>query len=290
MKLIRLLNSPYPTIQKRWSVVLSVSLFVTFFILVFQPFGLQRVSGAHRLFLFAGYGAVTFIVLVFNLFLVEAIFSNFFRERTRTLGKQIGWQLWMVFNIGLANYFYSICIFPDMGHNVRNLIVFQLFTLAIGIFPVTIITIITHNYLLRKNLQSASFLKKKVNFRGSQPESRSEYMNLVVESGKESVVIPSCQLMYIESIGNYAAVHWYNEGKEGKKILRTTLKQMLQQVVEYPFMIQCHRAFLVNLKNISDIKGNAQGYQLRLFNTDRMIPVSRSYIQSFNRSLLQVRS
>jgi len=42
--------------------------------------------------------------------------------------------------------------------------------------------------------------------------------------------------------------------------------------------MKCHRAFLVNIANIEQAKGNAQGLRLQLKHTDDEIPVSRNYI------------
>jgi DNA-binding LytR/AlgR family response regulator len=41
--------------------------------------------------------------------------------------------------------------------------------------------------------------------------------------------------------------------------------------------MRCHRAFIVNTKNVSHIEGNAAGYRLSLKSTENKIPVSRNY-------------
>ena len=290
MKLIRYLKNPYPPVRNKWRVILSVACFVFLFLLIFQPFGLQLVKTAHKFLLLSGYGVVTFVVLYLNLILVEGIFSGFFAEKNRTILKHIGWQLWILFSIGLANYLYSTLFINGINPTVRNVVYFQFFTLAVGIFPVILITSITHNYLLKKNMRSASFLKEIVRFPSDLPDRGTGFLELVAESGRESVTIPAGQLIFIESVGNYATVCWSEKEKPMKKMLRTSLKQLVKQVAEHSSIVQCHRAFLVNLEKISDLRGNAQGYQLILQGTERMVPVSRSFIPSFSQSFIQLRS
>jgi len=70
------------------------------------------------------------------------------------------------------------------------------------------------------------------------------------------------------------------DDKVGHKLLRSTIKQMEEQLKDHQSFIRCHRAYIVNMNQITNIEGNAQGYKLRLRKTDKDIPVSRTYIQA----------
>ena len=61
------------------------------------------------------------------------------------------------------------------------------------------------------------------------------------------------------------------------KTLRITLKQIKESLDELPVMVQCHRAFIVNLNFVISITNRSSGFQLQLFGTERQIPVSRSF-------------
>lgn len=44
-----------------------------------------------------------------------------------------------------------------------------------------------------------------------------------------------------------------------------------------PFIIRCHRAFLVNIRMVVKVDGNSQGYKLNLEGCEEDVPVSRAY-------------
>ncbi|MBN1197974.1 MAG: hypothetical protein JXA23_01390 [Bacteroidales bacterium] len=69
------LRQSYPMIENRWRIILPISLFITLFMIIFQPFGLADYEGSDKLLLLAGYGMVTFMVLCFNMFLIPARLS-----------------------------------------------------------------------------------------------------------------------------------------------------------------------------------------------------------------------
>jgi len=64
---------------------------------------------------------------------------------------------------------------------------------------------------------------------------------------------------------------------------RLPLKDFEIQLKAYPYILKIHRSYIVNLKAIKFISGNAQGYVLHLKNyPQKTIPVSRSKIKAFN--------
>ena len=86
-------------------------------------------------------------------------------------------------------------------------------------------------------------------------------------------------IIYVESMANYADV-WYMEGDEPRhKMLRITLKSIKESLEGIGCMVQCHRAFIVNLNYVIAMTNRPTGYQLQLFGTDKAIPVSRSRLK-----------
>ena len=123
------LNQRYTRIDNRWKLIAVISLFIALFMLLFQPFGLSVYKSNYRALVLLGYGVVTFVALVINLFLITNVFKKWFS--VWTVGKQIVWLWWIIFTIGTGNYFYSSVLFP-MFAGVKGFLIFQLFTLIIG--------------------------------------------------------------------------------------------------------------------------------------------------------------
>jgi DNA-binding LytR/AlgR family response regulator len=108
---------------------------------------------------------------------------------------------------------------------------------------------------------------------------------LYAENGKEKYEFQISSLLYISSEGNYVEVFSQNEVVE-IKLIRNSLKKTEEQLRDYPFILRCHRAYIVNINKITKTTGNAQGFKLTLENiVDKRIPVARSYTKQFKKLL-----
>jgi DNA-binding LytR/AlgR family response regulator len=105
-----------------------------------------------------------------------------------------------------------------------------------------------------------------------------ETLVLMAENEKDKLDLNPNNLFYIESSDNYSTVIFLNDDhKVSKKLLRGSLKRIESQIT-FPFIVRCHRSYIVNLKQINHIKGNAQGYRIEFKSElNDAIPVSRSY-------------
>ena len=92
-------------------------------------------------------------------------------------------------------------------------------------------------------------------------------------------------LLYIEAVGNYVKVYHLQEGQIHADTLRATSKQMEKELETYPTIVRCHRAFLVNLRQVEQIVSKAGTMLLRIRNCHTYIPVSRSHLAHIKDSL-----
>lgn len=105
-------------------------------------------------------------------------------------------------------------------------------------------------------------------------------------NSRETVELKSpAELLFVESDGNYALVHYLYEGKEVHKALRCTLKQMEEQLQGVQGIMRCHRAYIVNIAHVEHVSGNGQGYRLTLKATKEQVSVSRQYTAAIYRSI-----
>ncbi len=59
-------------------------------------------------------------------------------------------------------------------------------------------------------------------------------------------------------------------------MLRATMKLMEEMLQDYPMIVRCHRAFLVNLSQVEQIVSRSGSIQLLIKHCHESIPVSRS--------------
>ncbi|MDO4461340.1 MAG: LytTR family DNA-binding domain-containing protein [Bacteroidia bacterium] len=82
-----------------------------------------------------------------------------------------------------------------------------------------------------------------------------------------------------ESEGNYVSIQYYKGGEIHKKVLRQTMKAILETVEKYPKIKRVHRAYIVNLDHQITVEGSSsQGFQLIFEGIREPIPVSRNLV------------
>ena len=92
----------------------------------------------------------------------------------------------------------------------------------------------------------------------------------------ESVTLQISHLLYIEAVGNYVKVSHLRNDQVRTDMLRATMKQMEETLQDYPMIVRCHRAFLVNLGQVEQIVSHSGSTQLLIKYCHESLPVSRS--------------
>lgn len=95
-------------------------------------------------------------------------------------------------------------------------------------------------------------------------------------STSETVTLHIPNLLYIEAVGNYVKVYQLEDGEVRNDMLRATSKQMEDDLRDYPMVVRCHRAFLVNLQQVEQIVSRSGAMQLIIKHCQDTLPVSRS--------------
>ena len=265
---------PAPSTTSTWKLYLTIGFFISLFLLVFQPFGLIAYHTPNKYWFIGGYGLVTFVVLSIDNIFLKLYFQTKSGKKDWTVAKQIVMQVMILFTIGAGNYFYSAWHI-HFYNPLIGFLVFQAFTTAVGLLPISIITILNENIRNKAFLKEASTLNQIV---PATHKMETQSIYLTGENEKNPLSIQPADFLYAESSGNYLDVRYVQGGKVKSILLRITLTRAESQLESHPDIMKCHRAFLVNIANIEQAKGNAQGLRLHLKHTDVEIPVSRNYI------------
>lgn len=281
-KIAKYLKQPYPVPENSWRFIIPITFFVVIFLYVFQPFGLSNFNSNYKIFILLGYGLVTFLVQLLVLLVLPRFFKSFFNEKRWSLGLEYLLLLSILFLIGFGNFLYSVTVFNFEESFFRLFLIFQSATLVVGVFPVTLVLILHQNKLLRANMKEAEYFEKYLN--NLNPKSNTNNLNTIIlasDSTKDKIKVIPDDICFIESEGNYVNIIQAKDGNIKRDILRTTLKKLEDDLKQFKFIMRCHRAFMVNLNKIASVKGNAQGYRLKLINMDDVVLVSRSYVENF---------
>lgn len=272
------LQQPYPfepAPGRKIVLSFAVGVFVFLFLAAFQPFGLSEWQTAAKHMKLLGYGGVTTTAMLLNYFFLPALFPSGFRDEAWKVWKEIAWVLWTILLIATGNVLYSNYL-RIVSLSLGSFAWFVVITLLIGLFPCTLLTLLNYNRLLRRNRQAAGTLNQVIEEEPVAPAAETEMMVVVAENGKDKLEFPEEELLYMASADNYTEIYLEREGKEERHILRITLKAVEARITGRPYLCRCHRSYLVNLKRVTHVSGNSQGYKLHLSGTEFRVPVSRN--------------
>ncbi|MEO1257136.1 MAG: tetratricopeptide repeat protein, partial [Bacteroidota bacterium] len=91
---------------------------------------------------------------------------------------------------------------------------------------------------------------------------------------KEKIELVANQVLYIEAEGNYSRIVWKDQNKLNDRLLRITLSGVVKQI-NSSTLIQTHRSFLVNIKNMDTVFKEGRTAVLKNTNFNIDVPISR---------------
>lgn len=117
------------------------------------------------------------------------------------------------------------------------------------------------------------------------PETSDNTTVCLTGTTSETVTLHIHNLLYIEAVSNYVKVCYLYDGQVRSDMLRTTSRQMENELRAYPMIVRCHRAFLVNLQQVEQIVTRSGSMQLIVKHSQDTIPVSRSNVTQIKEAL-----
>jgi len=287
-KFISFLNQPYLTKDNRKFILLVSTALVLFVLAALQPFGISQTKGLDYILILSVSGIGTLLGTSISLYLLPVLFKTYYKEWT--IGKEILNMIFTVLCIGILNgltavLFNWIYFHRSSEYFIQIFIYLFIATLLVSPIPVIVLLVLRRNQSLSLNLQEAQDINQRLIAKSSDRQGESKHSITLTGTTKDSMELILDELLYLEAFGNYIKVYYQQENKIKQKLLRATIKQMEDQLEEYPSILKCHRAFLVNLDNIQHVKGNSQGYRLTFEGTEEEVPVSRAYTKALKEQM-----
>jgi hypothetical protein len=278
MGIVNWLKKPYPFVdhaKDKWLIILSSSVFVSVFLIVFEPFDADKVTEFKAVYL-AGFGGCVFVVLMLCYYVFPKLFSKFYNPELWTIGREILHLVIIISFISVLNFFYNTYVGYDIAVQ-KTLFEFFGITFAVGIFPLTFITFFVEQKLNKDNQTQAKTLNYSLH-QSKELSASTTKITIQPDTLKtEALIMQKDDFLYATSDNNYSTIFYVDEGKVKHKLLRISLKSLDEQLSEFKDIIRCHRSYIVNKNNIENISGNARSLILQLKDCKTDIPVSRSF-------------
>jgi hypothetical protein len=287
-----ILNMPYSfeyDLKSIFRESTGIGSFIFFFLTIFRPFETERMTETIPVNLAVnfGYGLITFFAVFIYNALIPKLFPKLFMQNQIRFKHLIFYIAGLLVLIGLGNAFYHHALYP-INPLLKDMIYFQFCTTAIGLFPVVYIFMMGQYWSLKKNIRNAITINQDLeNVKKLQKgfPFTEQSLTLTSDNRKESLRISSSRLLFIRSAGNYIEVFTREDNQVKKHLLRNSIKRIDHHLAPNTYIIRCHRGYLMNLQHIQKVSGDSQGYRVSLRDTNLEVPVSRSYLKQFRRSI-----
>ena len=252
--------------------------FMILAIAIFKPFGLEAGQWQTYLHLLS-----LFVLGLFSCFITEVILRyavrmprSYERGVSYIISRNLRFQL-----INTPLVALLICLYRhfamsqlvesnrlSLSNYLETLVIIAFLSFAIGLYW----RFKFRSRYLAMELEETRLLNEEL--KEMQPKA-SQALTLTGTTN-ESVTLQISHLLYIEAVGNYVKVSHLRDGQVHTDMLRSTMKQMEETLHDYPMIVRCHRAFLVNLGQVEQIVSHSGSTQLLIKHCHESLPVSRS--------------
>ena len=277
-KVKKLLNKPFPfyeTYKHKIGIPIIMSLLVMIGIIVLN-ISKNLNSFNEQILNVALYGFVTILItLIFSLLLPEILPDTFDIEKWN-VKKTIIFFLTTIFSVGI-----SLSLVAYYFDNPNNLLFSHFFYLilfraiALSFFPIIVLVLFAERALNKRNHLRALKIIDQVKNKPKKSKQENQVTYTFAKNSNDEINLAESDIFYIKAEGNYCLVVFVDKTLFKNRLIRSKLKEIEKIVEKSNSLIRCHRSYIVNLKKVSNITGNAKGYVLHLNKLDFKVPVSR---------------
>lgn len=275
--MFRLFNQKYPSPNPGLKSILTAllfGLFIGLFLLFFEPFDINLSTYDHKVLVLLFYGLITAVVLFIFLFMFPLAIPKLFSDKHWRVKHQIVFYFTILFLIATLNGIYTNYI-NSLSFSWSNYWWIINRTFVLGGIPITFLTLIDYKRRVAFNVTQANdILKTKKNF---EKNLNNVVHQFSTDLKNETISFNEDDFYYAMADGNYIDMYLSDENQIKKATHRVTLSSFEHQL-KSSCLKRCHRSYLVNLKKVENISGNAQGLKLKIKRQTETIPVSRKYI------------
>lgn len=248
----------------------------------FEPFIVYAPEHKMDYFFICILHAFTPVVVLFIMFFLSKLKSDI--DEMWTLGKELLFVITFFFLVGMGQFFLRDVIYDNPNNwswgyfleEIRN-------TFLVGSLFFIILVSLNFNRLYQLNQKKATALLASVPQKTHVIRERNIFIKTQVRGDNFNLEID--RFLFARSEKNYVEIYLLGELTIEKTLKRITLKELTSKLNIYPAIIKTHRSFLVNLNQVENVTGNAQGFNLSLKEYPGNIPVSRSLIPEFEQEM-----
>ena len=208
-------------------------------------------------------------------------------EKNWTVGSELFVLTAFLFLVGIGSFLVRDIIYDNprnwslryLYEEIRN-------TFLVGILLALVFVPLHFNRLRRKYEHGAASVETVVNTNPKVLEvSESNLVFIKTQVRNDDFHLEVDHMLFAKAAGNYVEIFTESGRRIEVLLKRIPIKDLELQLAPFGHMVKTHRAYLVNTRRVTQVKGNAQGYQLSFNGMADTVPVARSMIAAFNAAM-----
>lgn len=273
------------------AMLLSTALFAFLFMVVFRPFGINRLLefdemkflSASKLTEDEAFYVMAAVVTLAALLLggvSRFLMIRHNRDREITYRGYLIWNLWEFLTLAVALTGFSSVMFHSES-------VLHIFLTVFGRTFCILLLPYGYNFLcivLMDRMQALKSLRESIR----QDEEAQKKANVLFHDDKGlRLSVKRDNLLLIESADNYVCVWYLNNGTVKKAMVRNTMKRVAEQLGDSNIR-RCHRSYMVNLDRVKVLRREKEGIFIEIGHDGVPdIPISKTYAESITSWLMK---
>jgi hypothetical protein len=287
-RVLKILNKDYPQnfiIEKPYIGTLIFVMSCFAFLVLYKPLHTHEARFFSFWITMAIYLSVMSVPVFFVIKLLKH-FRFFSNPDEWTILKEILAIVIVLFGMGTSLYFMGFLMEgPEGRWNPATFFNSCINAFLIGIIPFLFFTATNYRHLFVRDIVKTF----KADSNTPTAQQSEKLIEISSQLKKEELSFYPGQLIFAEADGNYVVFHLNVDNHILKKTIRNSIGNIEEQLSEIPFYMRTHRAFIVNIRQVTSQKGNTLGYHLKCNGIDTVIPVSRQKTRDFDQLLKQYR-
>ena len=276
--MLRIVEQKYPApipVLRNLIIAILFGIFIGLFLLFFEPFNINLSTNKNKVFQLLFFGCITTIVLLVFLYILPLLLPKIFSDKHWKVKHQVIFYLIILFVIATLNGVYTNYI-NSLLFSWSNYWWIISRTFVLGGIPIAFLTLLDYQRKEKLNRNQAH------NIHSAQKEFKRKSNEIIhhisTDLKNEIISFKENDFNYALADGNYIDMCILVEDTLKRVTYRVTLSSFEAQLEKSSSLIRCHRSYLVNLKKVENISGNAQGLKLKIKKQLEIVPVSRKYI------------
>lgn len=274
------LFKPYPLVTTTKQKLLMSLVFGKIVFLFFYFFKPYTISGFERNFIQDSLvlGLITFLISLVNFLITPLIFPKYFIPNKWVIGKMTLFFLVNTILVSIAIWYYNSSITKLIDDSIASFFYEVFLSSLIGFFILVFYVFLNE----RKNQKKHHSVAEKLSKIKHNKDAQNQDIIIIDSNTKEnSFSLLTQDLVFINSKNQSVTIFYKSSGVIKKYQTNLSINELEQQLIDFNYIIRCHKSYIINRHHTTKIVGNARGYFLQLSGVKFLIPIAVNFPKEF---------